>query len=170
MWDPPAHSNGRIQGYNIRYWRYGQSESQAVNTPVPSSSAYTASGLTPATDYVFCVKAQTSIGWGTETCADVITSNSRGRRFFVHTEDSDYDFAAKLPLTPKPEKNPSKEESAQALWLRWPAGREPGKSPLTSEEAPPRSLEVQYQKANEDGWTHFEQLVLPSQNNVQLTR
>lgn len=78
-WSQPVNPNGQISGYSIRYWRYDQLESDAVNTQIPNSiNIFSATSLTPDVTYFFAIKAQNEIGEGEEQRLEVLTNSYNG--------------------------------------------------------------------------------------------
>ena len=63
-WLPPDSPNGIIVGYQVQYRRNDSSDFISLNTNDIALN-YTVSGLTSNVDYVFSVRAYTTVGNGT---------------------------------------------------------------------------------------------------------
>lgn len=84
-WSSPINPNGQLTGYSIRYWRFDQLESDAVNTQIPTNiNIFSATSLTPAVTYIFGIKAQNDNGEGEEQHLVVFTSSYNGFFYFLN--------------------------------------------------------------------------------------
>lgn len=148
VWSPPSEPNGVITNYLLRHWREDKGEESAVSTVLPHNIyQFSAASLTPNTNYVFGIKAQSAVGVSSEVRLPVRTSTSPQR----------------LPSPSTPMENSAIAPSSSTLAINW------DKPTTMTENAHVREVEVEYQKTNEAEWTRHRRSVQPTVNKVQLT-
>ncbi|CAD5218681.1 unnamed protein product [Bursaphelenchus okinawaensis] len=143
-WEAPLNPNGIITNYVLRHWKAIKGEESAVSTVLPHSIyQFSAASLTPNTNYIFGIKAQSEVGVSKEVQLSVITT----------------DRDLPLPTPKSPVVKMSDAASSDALWwyLTIPEG-----------EGQVREVEVEYQRKNQDLWVRMKRNVLASENKFKL--
>lgn len=145
-WLPPLNPNGRIQHYEIAYWRPGSKE-DVMKIQLPYNIyGFSATGLQRNTQYLFGVSAETSVGWGPQSVVAVVTTSQR----------------LPPPVPPAPQRNDARPRSATEIALKW------NKPVLPEGEidiSPVRFIDVEYQTSNNE-WTQFANTIPGTRNEA----
>ncbi|CAB3409107.1 unnamed protein product [Caenorhabditis bovis] len=140
-WVPPASPNGKILNYIVSYWKSHEPRTMAIDAPLLGNLLmFSATSLNPNTQYTFAIKTVNSKGESEEALAEVMTSSVR------------------VPIRnpPVPARDQQSQYGATEIVIRWDATSDAMamKQMMAQDaESPIRSVQVSYQKANDDEWT-----------------
>ncbi|CAD5226006.1 unnamed protein product [Bursaphelenchus xylophilus] len=144
-WEAPLNPNGVITNYVLRHWKAVKGEESAVSTVLPHSIyQFSAASLSPDSNYIFGIKAQSEVGVSKEVQLGVITTNRK----------------LNLPSPKAPISKTVDAVGADNLWWHF---------EIPEGEGEVREVEVQYQRKNQDSWNRWRRAILPAEGKFKIS-
>ncbi|CAI4226477.1 unnamed protein product [Auanema sp. JU1783] len=151
-WMPPENPNGKINGYVVSHWITSKGSASSHRVTIATLDMFAATELEKNTQYSFSLAAINSVGTGPEAHVDVFTSSVR--------------LPVRVP--PRPVRDDMAKQTSTQVSISWDSSSSAKGDEF--EESPIRSVQIEYQKANEDAWNLFTRSVPGDKTTITVNR